>query len=64
MKFFRFAKDHSAEAVFIVLIALCLYIYFVVYMTPSRVYWYHTMMHQLTYMFQTFIVNKLTAIGH
>ena len=47
MTFTKFAKEHGAEVVFGLLIAAGLYLYFVVYMTPSRLYWYRYMKEEI-----------------
>ena len=47
MKFSRFVKSNAAEIVFLVLIAVFFYLYFVVYMTPSKSVWYVQMYDQI-----------------
>ena len=64
MKFSKFAKDHFAEALFIVLIAVCFYIYFVVYETHSRIYWYKTMIHDMGYVVNTYVVHRVHTVLH
>lgn len=46
MRYSKLIKAHIPDAVFVALIAACFFIYFVVYMTPSRIAWYHAMRDQ------------------
>lgn len=46
MRYSKLIKTHTPDAVFVALIAVCLFIYFVIYMTPSRIAWYHAMQDQ------------------
>lgn len=48
MKFSRLIKNNVLEILFVALIVLCFYVYFVIYMTPSRVAWYREMRNQIT----------------
>lgn len=52
MKFSRFVKCYATEIAFLCLCVLCFYIYFIVYMTPSRVAWYSEMNKQRTLFIQ------------
>jgi len=64
MKFSKFAKEHAVEAVFVIMIAVCFYVYFVVYETRSRIYWYETMIHDVGYILNTFVVHKVHTVLH
>lgn len=57
MRFFNFIKKYKVETIFILLIMFFGYLYFVVYMTKSRVLWYNDMVNQINY-----IVYELTHI--
>ena len=58
MKYLQQIKRYALEITFSALIVLCFFIYFVVYMTPSRLAWYREMRNQYnTYYFE------LTHIG-
>ena len=58
MKYFKRIRWYLPEVFFIALIVLCFFIYFVVYMTPSRVAWYREMRNQTVVFYE-----KLTTIG-
>ena len=58
MKYFKRIRWYLPEVFFIALIVLCFFIYFVVYMTPSRVAWYRYMRNQTVIFYE-----KLTTIG-
>ena len=58
MKYSRLTKKYLPDAVFVALIALCFFIYFVIYMTPSRVAWYSGLRNQMVVFY-----DKLTTIG-
>jgi uncharacterized membrane protein (DUF373 family) len=47
MQSIKFIKAHLLEIIFFVLVLVCLYIYFVVYLTTSRTVWYDVMWQQL-----------------
>lgn len=48
MKSLQFIKKYFGEIAFLALIVTCFWLYFVVYMTPSRIAWYNEMVHQIT----------------
>lgn len=58
MKYSKLIKENITGIVFLVLIGVFSFIYFIVYMTPSRIAWYREMKNQ-------FIVyyDELTNIG-
>ena len=58
MKYFKRIRRYLPEVSFTALIVLCFFIYFVVYMTPSRVAWYSYMRNQMVIFYE-----KLTTIG-
>ena len=58
MRFTKFIKDNIVELVFVLLIILFFYLYFVVYMTPSRIAWYTEMQHQIN-----ILIYEITHIG-
>jgi len=58
MKFTKFVKDYKVEIVFSLLIGLFFYMYFVTYMTPSRVAWYTEMEKQVH-----ILIYEITNIG-
>ena len=43
MKFINYIKRHWIEVVFLLLLLAFLYMYFVTYLTPSRLAWYDVM---------------------
>jgi hypothetical protein len=47
MKYSKLIKGRFTDLLFIALIAACFFIYFVIYMTPSRVAWYREMRNQM-----------------
>ena len=58
MKFTKSIRKNAADIIFLGMIMLGIYIYFVVYLTPSRAAWYLEMNNQMTIFFQ-----ELTSIG-
>ncbi len=58
MKYSKYLKNNALEIIFIMLIVVCFYIYYVIYMTPSRVAWYMEMRNQIIVFYQ-----ELTSIG-
>jgi len=57
MKYFKLTKKHLPDTLLLALIALCFFLYFVIYMTPSRVAWYREMRNQMVIFYQ-----KLTTV--
>lgn len=55
MRFMKFARRNLPELLFIVLIVVALFVYFVVYMTPSRKAWYGEMRRQIVIFYQELI---------
>jgi len=47
MKSTKFLKNNALELSFLALIITCFFIYFVVYLTPSRIAWYREMRNQI-----------------
>lgn len=47
MKFLNFVKNNKVEIVFLLLVTFFFYLYFVVYMTPSKHAWYVEMNNQI-----------------
>lgn len=43
MKFINYIKSHWIELAFLLLVFVFLYMYFVTYLTPSRLAWYDVM---------------------
>lgn len=58
MRFLKFVRSHATEIVFYILVLTFLYIYFVVYLSPSRVTWYNEMLKQIE-----IIINVVKEIG-
>ncbi len=58
MRFMRFIKLYALEIAFLTLIAFFFYLYFVVYLTPSRTAWYTEMQNQIT-----ILIDEITTIG-
>lgn len=58
MKYSKLIKDNASGLIFVTLIAICFYIYFIVYMTPSRKAWYKEMVHQMNVFY-----TEITHIG-
>jgi hypothetical protein len=58
MKYLKLIKYNLPAIVFLLLIGLFFYIYFIIYMTPSRVSWYVEMANQIKIFYQ-----ELTSIG-
>ncbi len=52
MKYLKSTKKYFPEILFLSLVTLCFLIYFVVYMTPSRVAWYREMRNQIIVFYQ------------
>jgi hypothetical protein len=50
MKSLKFAKQHTSEIVFLILIAVFFCVYFIHYRTPNRDYWYGEMIRQIVNM--------------
>ena len=48
MKYSKLIKKNLPEILFLALIIAFCYIYFVIYLTPSRVTWYREMRDQIT----------------
>jgi len=57
MRYFERTKKYTPEAMFVALIALCFFTYFVVYMTPGRVAWYHEMRNQTVIFYEKLITR-------
>lgn len=47
MRFFKYIKKYRVELITLSLIAIFGYLYFVIYMTPSRLAWYNEMYRQI-----------------
>src|SRR3989344_1466246 len=58
MRYLKSIKKNFADILFLVLVAVFLYTFFVIYMTPSRVAWYREMRDQIVIFYQ-----ELTSIG-
>jgi hypothetical protein len=58
MKYLKRNNKKLTEASFFVLIFTFLWLYFVVYMTPSRIAWYREMKNQLMILFR-----GITGVG-
>lgn len=59
MKFTKFIKDYHVEIGFVLLVAVFFYMYFVVYMTPSKVAWYNEMNRQIDR-----YIYEIRTLGH
>jgi hypothetical protein len=47
MKYSKLIRGRMTDIIFIALIAISFFIYFVIYMTPSRIAWYREMRNQM-----------------
>jgi len=47
MKFIAYTKKYKIEIIFVLLILFFGYMYFIVYLTPSRTAWYNYMFNQI-----------------
>lgn len=57
MRYSKLIKSHIPDVVFLALIAGSFFIYFVVYMTPSRIAWYRAMRDQIVIFY-----DKVTSV--
>lgn len=55
MKYSKLIRGRVPDITFVALIAICFFIYFVIYMTPSRVAWYREMRNQMVIMYHILI---------
>jgi hypothetical protein len=58
MKYLKQIKNNILEIIFIGLIATFFFIYFVIYMTPSRIAWYREMRNQIVVFY-----TQITSVG-
>ena len=58
MRYLKSIRSSLVDILFLVLIAVFLFLYFVIYMTPSRIAWYREMRDQIVIFYQ-----ELTSIG-
>lgn len=55
MKFSKLIKTHPTEVVFLSLITLFFILYFIAYLTPSRIAWYIESREQIVVLLKTII---------
>jgi hypothetical protein len=51
MKYSKLIRGRTPDIIFVALIATCFFVYFVIYMTPSRIAWYGEMRNQMVIMY-------------
>lgn len=54
MQFTKYIKAHTLQILFVCLVALFMFIYFIIYRTSSRVAWYNETHNQSENMIQEF----------